>query len=517
MKLRFMGPVLTRVGISPVQIVSIQQSYLEFWNSVGATFQSEALAPGESEADIQFISEDSEITHSLAAIEDRQMLYESVYVDSPMLPAHAADLGYVLSDGFWKRVLDRCREGDLEWPGGASDEVVAAILEVLNFVPDTARLRLYYSGLANLQFEIRLDPKLFADTGNQAQTSAILNLVEWAGLRIFQEVATAVEETLTAFMTVQVKRFGAKLKGGIDIADRATSNWPISTRSLERGGPRSEGANDIGDGAQRAAVLWVSRSLILEQSSAVGSKGEISDVMAIWLSPVAQGDWRESLRTKGYSMQWLRYGMDEPAMAQHGMPLDDAWESMLFSQFFWAALETIEHEMFAVLGQISGEASGPRLKESHRKLSRVRERAELTLAHHQHLKRFLTRKRAELVDQIMDGWQFPALVRNLRDTIALCNQRHQSLLQRSNAKNSLLTDALLFFIGTVAIMELTVNLSLTGRTLSSDATLGLRNEGEFNVLELVAALPMDRLLFGSVVIIGVIVALYFRYRSRQSL
>ncbi len=505
MKFRFMGPCLTRINIRPEQIVSPQNNYLNFWDRVAETFENGKTA---SLADINFLTNTIELPHSSDALGLHKTLYESVLTDTAKMPAHAVKLSFEVSDKFWKQICNKIiSEGSGAYPEGVTKEHVSQLSQALSLINSSSAVKLYYSNIMILQFDVKLSDDYLAGFADTENSDINLNVIEWFGIALFQHISDKVEELLSS----QISSLSSKHNDIIDISKERPQGGPPYIKTIDQNN-KSASKSD-----RRGPALWVTRSLFLEKTHSLND--DLSKkLMACWLGPVSQDNWEQDMQETGYSMRWLRYGFDEKLMKQLGSDFSDAWESMLFSQFFWAAMETVEHEMFAVLGSLNTKVSGGKIvKASYQQLISVRETAELTLAHYEHLKRYLTRTRVHLVEQIMDGWGFQALVRNLRETITLCNRRHQMLLQRASAQNSLFTDILLFFIGTVAIIELMITMSITGRTLASDATLGLRNEGELDVMSLLSTLPMDRLLLSSVVIIGIILYFYVRYRSRQVL
>ena len=504
MKFRFMGPCLTRIKIKPEQIVSIQEEYLSFWDHVENTFKESQYNSGAvAKNGISFQPED--IPHSHASLKTRQVLYQSVNADTPMLPAHAAQFNFKIPQETWQKSKQNIINNKTQYLEGLTQEQVTSLANSINLREENNKIRLYYSSLFVLHFDLQVAPELLEKLNIAHEQAAQLNAIEWFGMELFKAISKDVEIAFSDLLT----DLSQNHKNSIDISPTGPTGWPPSVSSA---------TNINTDSAPgRGPALWVTRSLFLEQDL-ITDNSVIPETLETWLAPVSQADWKTEIQQTGYSMQWLRYGFDEKTMSENRSKFDDAWESMLFSQFFWAAMETVEHEMFAVLGSLGTKTSGrPGTKQSYQKLLVARETAELTLAHYEHLKRYLTRTRVQLVEKIMNGWGFPSLVKNLREIIALCNQRHQTLLQKASAQSSFFTDILLFFIGTIAIIELMITMSITGRTLASDASLGLRDEGGINLLGLLSILPMDRLLISSCIIIGIILYFYVRHRSKQVL
>ncbi len=123
--------------------------------------------------------------------------------------------------------------------------------------------------------------------------------------------------------------------------------------------------------------------------------------------------------------------------------------------------------------------------------------------------------RFQLVNKILKGWGFQRLVDNLHDVIAIARTRHEQLLQRAAARSSVFTDLLLFAIGSVAVLDFFVGLSMAGRQLASDSAIGRRDEGWFDILGFVSSLRMDTVFSLGASIIIVVALLLFWYRRRQ--
>jgi len=503
MLMLFMGPCECRVRIAPDAVVSAGKGYSAAWQRLADAVKADPHSLFEVSA--------QSFPHSTDALAARPVRYETVTDDTPMLPAHVLDCEVRLDRALRAEILAAAVQRLMQVPHDAGTDLQP---DQIDIVPATARVRLYYDGVMIVWFEIDRDQGL-GHSAVGVVSADELHAVEQLGIVLLQELAARIDERLASVFAAHVGSHGVnpvtRLVGAVsphaegDSKNRAGKPGKLPVRT-----PWTVAKRPGGDDPERGPALWVTRSLIVE-GLADGGAGDLPS----WLDPVSQGDWRAEMAEDGFSMQWLRYAFDEAAMRERGMRFDDAWESMLFCQFFWAALERVEHQMFRLLGRINSSSEPSTVRESYTNLDRVREQAELTLAHHRHLKRYLTRVRFQLVNKILKGWGFQRLVDNLHDVIAIARTRHEQLLQRAAARSSVFTDLLLFAIGSVAVLDFFVGLSMAGRQLASDSAIGRRDEGWFDILGFVSSLRMDTVFSLGASIIIVVALLLFWYRRRQ--
>lgn len=494
MRMIFMGPCLSRVKVSADAVVGAGQTYAQLWQDLSTTVRGEA-----SIFDLTAAS----FAHSTEAAVGRPVRYETVTDDTPMLPGHLLDARVVLDSTVRAGILASAISYLTK---SSRDEAAGAIREQIDVVPVEAHVRLYYGGVMIVWFALGPGQGFGSGNGNGVSAEE-LEAVEQLGMALLQALAARIDDELVAIFSTADKP--ARRSGGL----RKLADWLFAGGGGERlpwtveaEAPEPHGASD----EDRGPALWVTRSLVFD-SADDGAIGALAE----WLEPVSQGDWRKEMAEEGISMHWTRYAFDESAMEERGSRFVDAWESMLFSQFFWAALEQVEHRMFGLLGEINASSKPAEVRASYARLDRTREEAELTLAHHRHLKRYLTRTRNRLVNRILEGWGFSRLVDNLHDVIGIARTRHEQLLQRAAARSSVFTDLLLFTIGSVAVLDFFVGMSVVGRQLGSDPAIGRRDEGWFDILGYVSSLRMDTVFSLAASFVIIVALLLFWYRKRQ--
>ncbi|MCP4381427.1 MAG: hypothetical protein GY798_08420 [Hyphomicrobiales bacterium] len=493
MRMRFMGPCRSSIYVAPEIVMGANEAYMEGWESFRET-HARKLDNCVDAAQRSFPHARSEVT-------SRPVQYESVTTDTSFLPAYFFQGRLKFSAGQVDEIRamadERLSERRLNLPEG---------FEKTGFC-DTgiaAFARLYYGGVMIVWFDLPLD------AGN---LPAPLETIERLGIAWLQALAQWADEKLTDGLSDSpISANGTSRFFGVF----SNSDQSARTVSWER--------------SLRGKALWVTRSLITEarddDSSGEGERTVLGDsgsgvddpiegMLSAWLKPVSKADDLAPLGKEGYSMRWLRYAFSQPALSSGPVSFEDAWESMLFCQFFWATLERIESQMFRVLGRIDSASDPSDVRRSYTELNTLREAAELTLVHHRHQMRYLARIRHRLVEQVLKGWQFDGLVENLREVITIARTRHETLLQKAAARGDTITDILLFAIGSFAVLDFFISLPVIGRQLASDTAIGRRDEGQFGILGAFSDWGVNDVL--SFALLGVVIALLLiiRYRRRR--
>jgi len=469
MRLRFLGPCECGVYIPPDAVVGAGESYLQAWQDFAESRGSRAFE--------RFDMNKASFAHSAGASAQRPIRYESASADTPFLPPHVFSARVRLEPGLVRELMRQAGERMTEQadlpPGALKPGSALDIRE--------AHVRLYYGGIMLVWFD-SLD-------GN-VQAIRDLEVLERCGIALMQVLAEWVDaEVVRAF------------------AGHPATTAPPPTWRLGIGRKRPAVRWEA---IPRGPAFWVSRSLIIQRSEPAG-RDRIRD----WLQPVSSTSLDPLLPEEGFRMEWMRYAFDLSVMNGGSPTFEDAFESMLFCQFFWATLERIEFQMFRVLGQIDSTTDTSAVRESYVALGTLREAAELTLAHHRYQTRYLARVRHRLVAQILKGWGFPELVSNLREVIEIARVRHEQLLQRASARGNLVTDLLLFAIGSVAVLDFFLGLTVVGRQLASDSSIGRRDEGWFGLVDLVSGWRVNDVLSIATLFVIVALLLIARHRSRR--
>jgi hypothetical protein len=414
--------------------------------------------------------------------ESRNSAYDTIEQDTSALPACIAHWSVPL--------LQR----DL-------DERLAIVARRLECMPPlvgmqgTVSVRLYHNCIFILQYDLTYEGDL------TLVDCARLEEIETVGIALGRDLADEIGEALCHWAIMARERAD---HGQAMVEKVERSVCPTEARS---------GEGKKGESKIRGSALWITRSMVPPDRDPEAT----STILEKWLQPAQVfGNWRRSMDKHGYAMEWLRYAFSETG--PDGQVNTDAWESMLFCQYFWAAVEKAEQETFRILGSSAErQADRQRPRLWFDALSAARLDAELIMARYRHLRRYAARGRQPIIDEIMNGWEFDKLVENLEKSVAICRENLEQMLHHATARSTVWTDLLLFFIGSYAVLDFLIGLAVLGRSMNADAMLGLRDEGAVNILAFVAELPMDWIIssgLGLILVAGIV--LYRRKRAEIS-
>ncbi len=485
MRFRFMGPCATVAKIALEPAVSVSAEYTAFWDEIAQRMDRW----GEGR-DWWFTAPNTAFAHAAGSLRKSNLAYDTIQEDTSNLPACIVTWSVPLSESDLAAHLDHARRDVAQ--DDNTDQAIrqwATDLE-LSVRPNSISAKLYHNAIFIVQF----DMDYRGEPGDLA--SEHLEAIEAVGVALGRALADEVDLGLAHWAKMARKH----TEHGADMV-RLT---PLAHQSNGAGKDDPSQPDE-----RRGCALWVTRSMIRTREDA-----PVDDVLDAWMTPASTvGDWRQSMRERGFAMEWLRYAYTEVGDGERFSP--DAWEAMLFCQYFYAAVERAESETFRILGgSAERDQSKAKRKEWFEALSAARLEAELILVRYRHLRRYASRTHQPLVDEIMEGWDFDALVDNLTKSVTICRENLEQILQRATARSTVWTDLLLFSIGSLAVLDFLIGLSVLGRTMTADAVLGLRDEGALDILAAVARLPMDLLIsFGVSVIIVAAIVLYRRRRS----
>lgn len=278
------------------------------------------------------------------------------------------------------------------------------------------------------------------------------------------------------------------------------------------------------DGTQASILLsekggkasWASRTLMVEASD---DKKFANDMMSCWLQPFAAIRQTSTLTdpNHGYFFYWSRHALNLPVLDARGDGCAlDCREALIMNCFLWAACETFEHELFRLLGRLdltAGDLRKADIQKAHQEIQDVRSRTEYLFLIRNQMKRRFARNKRLVVQSILEGWDFDANKRTITDAIEKSRETTDALIRQRSEKGNVLTDVILLFISAVAIFDFTLNLTQFGRSLASDATLGLRDEGQVGFIQIIANLPTDLTVGGT--LIAALLVLWWYYKTRN--
>lgn len=206
---------------------------------------------------------------------------------------------------------------------------------------------------------------------------------------------------------------------------------------------------------------------------------------------------------------------EQPELAK---PFCDAWEAMLYAQFFYGALDIVDLHLTHILAQSLARDSSLKVDQLKALLEQnIRKANLLLLQFHDSAKYYKRTVKSEL-DAILEHWDFETvLIEPVQEKIRLCRERLTLLHQKEAARSAIYTDIILLGIGITSIFGTSLALAEYGRTMATDADLGSYDVTSAHFIDWFAALPTDVILVGASILSLLLVVLYAYYRKQQTL
>lgn len=186
---------------------------------------------------------------------------------------------------------------------------------------------------------------------------------------------------------------------------------------------------------------------------------------------------------------------------------------MLYSQYFYAALDQVDSRLNRVLAETIQGRSVFELRELEDQLRMLSHRAEQIILDRQDLLKYVARPVRDIFDSIMEVWDHEELVEEpVRFKITICDRRLEELNNDSQSRANTVTDVILLAIGVTSILGTALSLSSFGRSMATDPSQAGYGNATSAITEWFAAQPADSIVVGSLLISALLVVLFIAVR-----
>lgn len=522
MRLKLMAPFRSHfcLNVGAMPLNDIDKNYIDFWTRVQKKYDEQKITSRNLCEQIAFMHSESHLKKTGST------LYERIDEDTLKCFLQVMELTPKGTDQTihqaFKSALQKEREKASENGQDERVEMCDKFSDLCRPDPNTVSIRVYDNTISIAQMNL----DLFNLSNHSLNYQTFLDILHSIGISFAHTYIVKLYNTaIFPLLDELSKRFDPQSKyiKSIKMYDDFRDILPYVADWHAHRSQNSYPFPEI-------TVLWVTRTLIFEN----GDQEFVDNFVEYWLKDIGNQAKREKAieemktNAKAYSLSWLNYAFREQAFAPNDKQIadqeneaisesNDAWESMLMSQYFYSALECLNNNLQHVIGRSYAPNADQELRDLNRHLKRTTATTNLLIIYYSEIQKYLKRDKKEIMSQIMDTWDFRSLIKNAQDRISLCNERINNLHKVSTERSSLATDLLLFGIGAVSFISLIITLSQYGRLLNTDATLGFRNDGPFNIFGFISRWPMDYVLFTGTLIILVLTFFYYLFRRKKLL
>lgn len=486
-RLLLLGPFRSHFCLRTGTLAGIDRDYVGFWHRV----EEEGVDADPRLGEVEYLH---------AGLDLDTTGWTDVGQDASRAPAPIVRLhprpDAATLDGVWAAALEGLGdEADRDW-----------LRRDVSLEPASLRVDLHDNTVALLEAALAVDG-LFAGSGDEARRLALhrLDLVEALATRFAAALLAALYPPLHEFIAVLARRKGPVLEA------RELVGHP----DLAAGG---------GAGGR---VMWTSRTLDLPPEAGDGKASGRGDHLARhWLTHAATNEAAASEARKlldgecSYSMRWLNYAHRPlPPQADAGagdeLPWAEARGMVRLAQYTYAAFDVMSGELDRVIGRSHQPGVDRNIRRLHRRLADLVARTDLLVLDFRERRKHLPPRQRRWLEGLLDGWIFQEVVKTCREKTRLCSARIETLRAKLADRNAIAADLLMMALTAIVFFSLFLEISQYGRTLATDATLGLRDEGLLDLVAWVSGLSTDAGLGCSALFVLLAAGAYYFFRSGQ--
>jgi len=255
-------------------------------------------------------------------------------------------------------------------------------------------------------------------------------------------------------------------------------------------------------------ICWISRAVILDKASLKNK--DMQSFITEWLENTARPEDAEALITGNinFSMTWLNYLIIEPTEVQRRT----LFSALRTSQFFYAAQEYLNDNAYRAL---TNSALEKNVRIVERRLTTARRDMQMLHIMYDTKKTFMTRKKRQLVNDLMEIWDFDILKANGERMVAASNTKIAEITNKRSERSSFFTDLILVGLALVTVIEVSMYLTEYSREVMSRPTLAYQDDETSWILTAIAAIDTDQMLIGGAFVILILVCFYVYWKIRR--
>jgi len=496
---------------------STAESYFAFWDSLAEdvtpyTAQSAALG------DVRYL-------HTTKHNESRGLEYFSISTDTEIVPAATLVVKprYTVEqlNAFWETAIQAEIEARKN-NGDSFDEATARNWH-RHFVtnPGSLQVTVFDNTIAIVETDLNIDLSKAALTPDAHNLKQFLTTIQGAGNRfIVALIDDYYDNALHSFLTTLYESQPAQ--------EKYLRN-PQTFKSFRD--VRNVGNRRASRSLASSRVKWVTRTLHLPRDGRGSDDRTLYEsITRSWLEDTgAYADANDIIANRrSFSFRWVNYvhwprsqessNKDLADGWESSLKYEDAWDALLLAQYFYSAIDALNVNLSLILGEAYSGAANNAIREINEALGDIMSRTKLVILNFREREKYLVRAKLDMLrNMIFDAWDFDDFVKQTEGKAELCEERVKQIHDRSSERSGLVTDILLLLIGTVSFFGLALDIARSAREFSTDSTIGLRDEGVFDILSRISGVPMDAVIGSAFISILAMALIYGLFRWRKLL
>lgn len=258
--------------------------------------------------------------------------------------------------------------------------------------------------------------------------------------------------------------------------------------------------------------IWVTRALVVDPRDA-----QSRELASQWISAINSEHIHQLREFLGgdrpYVAQWLNHLHRSDETQQ----VDEGWRALQRAQFFWAAMQFVDHTLRQILAWSISPGKDVSLFKLRTELEASVNSAQELLMVKAEVMQHASRRRNEEMNRYLALWEYKELLETpAREKIDACHQRLSHLSNERAARSAFFTDLILMSIGVTSVLATAIALVQFGRSASTDPDQSMFDFGSGALTTWLSAQPMDAILVLSVLVSAILVVV-FVWKRRQTL
>ncbi|OFL62583.1 hypothetical protein HMPREF2912_08015 [Corynebacterium sp. HMSC056E09] len=261
-----------------------------------------------------------------------------------------------------------------------------------------------------------------------------------------------------------------------------------------------------------AEPLWVTRAIQLPRSNDL-----LTRFAQLWVSGVDDENIAEFDELKKGTRAQVARWMNHIHALEYPETNNAKWSALKHAQFFWAALQKVDHRLRSILNTSmapKGENALPKLR--HELNDSVNSAIEFILMYDEY-RQYSSRQKMNYVNQYLKAWNFEDdLYTPVNRKIELCKAQLDHLATQQQEQSAVVTDVILLGIGLTSLLATAVGLVQFGRDAASDPEQTMFDLGSGSITSWLSSQPMDAVVLLSLAI-SMLLMFLFAWHRRQGL
>lgn len=194
------------------------------------------------------------------------------------------------------------------------------------------------------------------------------------------------------------------------------------------------------------------------------------------------------------------------------------WTALRRAQYFYAAMMAVDSKLRLILSKSMQHEPNLPLAQLRFELQATMDQAQELILIQAEVGKYGSRLGNSEMKRILDCWNYEEVLdRPVKEKLALCQSRLETIASDRASRNNLVTDIILMTIGVTSILATVIALVQFGRESSADAQQSALDIGRGSITYWISSQSIDSIVvISSIVSVGLIITYWWKRRQSDS-